>query len=191
MGWDGLAEASKTAILSANYIAHRIGTAFPVLYRGAKGLVAHECIVDVRPLQAKTGIGAEDVAKRLMDYGFHAPTLSFPVAGTLMIEPTESEPLDEIERFCDAMLAIHAEIIAVAEGRADKLDNPVKQAPHTADEVCADAWTHAYPRSVAAFPLPWVRAGKFWPAVARVDNTFGDRNLICTCPSVEEMAARG
>ncbi|MBN8525451.1 MAG: aminomethyl-transferring glycine dehydrogenase, partial [Planctomycetes bacterium] len=190
MGPDGLLEATRTAILSANWIAHRIGGAFPVLYRGASGLVAHECIVDVRPLQAKTGIGAEDVAKRLMDYGFHAPTLSFPVAGTLMIEPTESEPLEEIERFCEAMLAIHAEIIAVAEGRADKADNPLKMAPHTADEVCADTWTHAYPRSQAAFPLPWLRAGKFWPAVARVDNTFGDRNLLCTCPSVEEMAAR-
>ncbi|HAT09904.1 MAG TPA: glycine dehydrogenase (aminomethyl-transferring), partial [Planctomycetes bacterium] len=126
----------------------------------------------------------------LMDYGFHAPTLSFPVAGTLMIEPTESEPKAELDRFCDAMLAIRAEITAVAEGRADKLDNPVKQAPHTADEVCADTWSHAYPRSQAAFPLPYVRARKFWPSVARIDNTYGDRNLICTCPSVEEVAAR-
>jgi glycine dehydrogenase len=190
MGWDGLLEATQTAILSANYIAHRLKDAYPVLYRGAKGLVAHECILDIRPLAAQTGVGAEDIAKRLMDYGFHAPTLSFPVAGTLMIEPTESEPKAELDRFCDAMLAIRAEIAAVAEGRADKLDNPVKQAPHTADEVCADTWSHAYPRSLAAFPLPYVRARKFWPSVARIDNTWGDRNLICTCPSVEEVAAR-
>jgi glycine dehydrogenase len=128
------------------------------------------------------------VAKRLMDYGFHAPTLSFPVAGTLMIEPTESEPFNELERFCEAMLAIHAEIQAVAEGRADKTDNPVKMAPHTVTEVCGDAWNHAYARGQAAFPLPGIAADKFWPAVGRVDNTYGDRNLICTCPSVEEMA---
>ncbi len=190
MGWDGLVEATKVAILSANWIAHRLGKHFPVLYRGAKGLVAHECILDLRPLAAKTGIGAEDVAKRLMDYGFHAPTLSFPVAGTLMIEPTESEPFAELERFCDAMLAIHAEIQAVADGKADKLDNPVKNAPHTAAEICGDTWKHAYGREQAAFPLPYVRTRKFWPHVARVDNTWGDRNLICTCPTVEEMAAQ-
>ncbi len=189
MGPDGLTDATKVAILSANWIAHRIGGHFPVLYRGAKGLVAHECIIDVRPLQATTGIGAEDVAKRLMDYGFHAPTLSFPVAGTLMIEPTESEPLDEIERFCEAMIAIHGEIMAVAEGRSDRIDNPLKNAPHTSSEICADSWTHAYRRELAAFPLPFVRDRKFWPQVARIDNTFGDRNLICTCPSVEEMAS--
>jgi glycine dehydrogenase len=189
MGWNGLVDATKVAILSANWIAHRLGGHFPVLYRGAKGLVAHECILDLRPLAAKTGVGAEDVAKRLMDYGFHAPTLSFPVAGTLMIEPTESEPFAELERFCDAMLAIHAEIQAVADGKADKLDNPVKNAPHTAAEICADSWKHAYGREQAAFPLPYVRARKFWPGVARVDNTWGDRNLICTCPTVEEMAS--
>jgi glycine dehydrogenase len=188
MGPDGLLDATKVAILSANWIAHRLSPAYPVLYRGAKGLVAHECIIDLRSLQAKTGIGAEDVAKRLMDYGFHAPTLSFPVAGTLMIEPTESEPFNELERFCEAMLAIHAEIQAVAEGRADKTDNPVKMAPHTVTEVCGDAWNHAYARGQAAFPLPGIAADKFWPAVGRVDNTYGDRNLICTCPSVEEMA---
>ena len=190
MGRTGLVEATKVAILSANWIAHRLGGHFPVLYRGNHGLVAHECIVDIRPLQAKTGIGAEDVAKRLMDYGFHAPTLSFPVAGTLMIEPTESEPLAELERFCEAMLAIHGEILAVAEGRSDRLDNPLKNAPHTSGEICADAWTHAYPRSQAAFPLSYVREGKFWPQVGRVDNTWGDRHLICSCPSVEDVAAR-
>ncbi len=190
MGPDGLTEATRVAILSANWIARRIGGHFPVLYRGNQGLVAHECIIDVRPLQAQTGIGAEDVAKRLMDYGFHAPTLSFPVAGTLMIEPTESEPLAEIERFCEAMIAIHGEIMAVAEGRADRSDNPLKNAPHTSAEICADVWTHAYRREQAAFPLPFVRERKFWPQVGRIDNTYGDRNLICTCPSVEEMAAR-
>ncbi|MEK7412881.1 MAG: aminomethyl-transferring glycine dehydrogenase [Planctomycetota bacterium] len=191
LGPDGLTAATKTAILSANYIAHRLAPYYPTLYRGVKGLVAHECILDIRPLAAQTGIGAEDISKRLMDYGFHAPTLSFPVAGTLMIEPTESEPKEELDRFCDAMIAIRAEIQAVSDGKSDKLDNPPKMAPHTASEVCADAWKHPYSRTVAAFPVPGIVARKFWPAVARIDNTFGDRNLICTCPSVEEMAARG
>jgi glycine dehydrogenase len=190
MGSEGLRRATAIAILNANYIARRLDPFFPVLYRGEHGLVAHECIVDLRPLQAKSGIGAEDVAKRLMDYGFHAPTLSFPVAGTLMIEPTESEPKEELDRFCEAMIAIHAEILAVAEGRADKADNPLKMAPHTAGEICADTWTHPYPRSQAAFPAAWLEGRKYWPTVGRVDNAWGDRNLICTCPSVEEVAGR-
>jgi glycine dehydrogenase len=147
--------------------------------------VAHECILDLRSLKAELGITAEDVAKRLMDYGFHAPTLSFPVTDTLMIEPTESEGLEELNRFCDAMIAIAGEIQAVRVGQLDRLDNPLKNAPHTASEIAADTWTHGYSREQAAFPLPWVKASKFWPSVKRIDNAAGDRNLVCTCPPVE------
>lgn len=189
MGAPGLEHATKAAILGANYIAARLAPYFPVLYRGERGRVAHECILDLREWKTRAGIEVEDVAKRLMDYGFHAPTMSWPVPGTLMVEPTESEPLDEIDRFCDAMIAIHGELLAIEEGRLDRADNPLKNAPHTAQCVTADDWTHPYSREVAAFPLPWLRDGKFWPAVRRVDNVYGDRNLFCSCAPVEDRAA--
>ena len=189
MGASGLKEATQLAILNANYMAKRLAGFFPVLYTAPNGLVAHECIIDVRPLSDKSGITVEDVAKRLMDYGFHAPTMSWPVAGTLMIEPTESEAKGELDRFCDAMISIHGEMMAVANGEADATDNVLKNAPHTADTICADEWTHAYGREQAAFPLPYLRQHKFWPSVGRIDNVHGDRNLICTCDSVEAYAA--
>jgi glycine dehydrogenase len=189
MGAAGLEHATKVAILNANYMARRLEPHFPILYKGKNGRVAHECILDLREWKQRAGIEVEDVAKRLMDYGFHAPTMSWPVPGTLMIEPTESESLDELDRFCDAMIAIHGELVAVEEGRLDKEDNPLKNAPHTAECVMADDWPHPYSREVAAFPLPWLRANKFWPSVRRVDNVYGDRNLFCTCAPVEEVAA--
>jgi glycine dehydrogenase len=184
MGPDGLRRASQHAILHANYMAKRLEEQYDVLYRSPDGFVAHEFILDLRPFQ-KAGIGAEDVAKRLIDYGFHAPTMSFPVAGTLMIEPTESEPKGELDRFCDAMLSIRAEIQEVELGLADAHDNVLKHAPHTLAHVAADAWPHAYPREKAAWPAPWLREGKFWASVGRVDNAFGDRNLVCACPPME------
>jgi glycine dehydrogenase len=188
MGADGLAEATQVAILSANYVAKRLEPYFPVLYRGANGRVAHECIIDLRGWK-KHGIEVEDAAKRLMDYGYHAPTMSWPVAGTLMIEPTESEDLAQLDRFCDALIGIHGEMQAVADGEADKLDNPLKNAPHTALVACSDDWSHAYGRELAAFPAPWTRQSKFWPAVGRVDNVYGDRNLVCSCVGMEAYAA--
>jgi glycine dehydrogenase len=184
MGPDGLTEATRRAILNANYVARRLDAYFPVLYRGASGLVAHECIVDLR-VWKKHGLEAEDAAKRLMDYGYHAPTLSFPVPGTLMIEPTESETQAELDRFCAALIAIHGEMQAVARGESDPVDNPLKHAPHTAKVCCADDWTHPYSRELAAFPSAFVRASKFWPAVGRVDNVYGDRNLVCSCVGME------
>jgi len=187
MGPDGLTAATKAAILNANYIAKRLEKFFPVLYRGASGLVAHECIVDLRGWK-RHGVEAEDAAKRLMDYGYHAPTLSFPVPGTFMVEPTESESKSELDRFCDAMIAIHGEMQAVASGESDKLNNPLKNAPHTAKVVCSDDWDHPYSRELAAFPAPWTRASKFWPAVGRVDNVYGDRNLVCSCVGMEAFA---
>ena len=188
MGAAGLTRASQVAILNANYMAARLGGAFPVLYAGQGGRVAHECIIDCRGFQIEAGVTVEDIAKRLQDYGFHAPTMSWPVSGTLMIEPTESEPVAELDRFCEAMLAIRAEIAAIAEGVADRADNPLKNAPHTAGEVMADTWPHGYSRTEAAFPLPWVRAAKYWPPVKRVDNVYGDRNLVCTCAPMEAYA---
>jgi glycine dehydrogenase len=190
MGEAGLTEATKLAILSANYVARRLEAFFPVLYRGDSGLVAHECIIDLRGWK-KHGIEVEDVAKRLMDYGYHAPTMSWPVAGTLMIEPTESEGLAELDRFCAAMIGIHGEMQAVVNGEADAKDNPLKHAPHPAEAVVNDEWAHAYSRELAAFPAPWVRANKFWPAVARVDNVYGDRNLVCSCVGMEAYAEAG
>ncbi|MCS6243551.1 MAG: aminomethyl-transferring glycine dehydrogenase [Opitutus sp.] len=187
MGPVGLTQATKIAILNANYVAARLEKYFPVLYRGATGLVAHECIVDLRGWK-KHGIEAEDAAKRLMDYGYHAPTLSFPVPGTFMIEPTESETKVELDRFCEAMISIHAEMQAVVNGQSDKLDNPLKHAPHTAKVVTADTWTRSYSRQTAAFPSEFVRQSKFWPAVGRVDNVYGDRNLICSCAGMEAYA---
>jgi glycine dehydrogenase len=188
MGAEGLKRASEVAILSANYIAHRLEEHYPVLYRGHNGTVAHECILDTRPLKAAAGVEVEDIAKRLMDYGFHAPTVSFPVAGTLMIEPTESEPKTELDRFCDAMIGIREEIREIELGILDRDDNPLKNAPHTAIAVTADEWNHPYGRERAAFPAPWSRDAKFWPAVARVESAFGDRNLVCSCPPVEAFA---
>ena len=188
MGPDGLTRATQFAILNANYIARRLANHFPVLYQGAGGLVAHECILEFRPWK-KHGLEVEDVAKRLMDYGYHAPTMSFPVPGTLMIEPTESETKTELDRFCDALIAIHGEMSAVASGESDKANNPLKHAPHTAAAVCATEWPHPYTRETAAFPDPWTRASKFWPAVGRVDNVYGDRNLVCSCVGMEAYAA--
>ncbi len=187
MGPDGLKRATQFAILNANYIAARLANHFPVLYRGASGLVAHECILEFRPWK-KHGLEVEDVAKRLMDYGYHAPTMSFPVPGTLMIEPTESETKTELDRFCDALIAIHGEMAAVASGESDKLNNPLKHAPHTAAAVTATDWAHPYTRETAAFPDKWTRASKFWPAVGRVDNVYGDRNLVCSCVGMEAYA---
>ena len=186
MGGDGLRLATEVAILNANYMAERLGAHYPVLYRGAKGRVAHEFILDCRGLKKSAGIEAEDIAKRLMDYGFHAPTMSFPVPGTLMIEPTESESKQELDRFCDALIAIRGEIAAIESGQADKANNPLKMAPHTAAAVTATEWNHPYAREQAAYPLPYLREQKYWPAVARVDNAYGDRNLICVCPPIEE-----
>ncbi|PJZ53586.1 aminomethyl-transferring glycine dehydrogenase [Leptospira adleri] len=185
MGAEGLTAATKNSILNANYIAKRLEKAFPVLYKGKNGFVAHECILDVRPFKKTAGIEVEDVAKRLIDYGFHAPTMSFPVPGTLMIEPTESESLEELDRFCDAMLLIHQEILDVQNGVLDKTDNPLKNSPHTAAMVTSDRWDHLYPRERAGYPAPWTKEHKFWPYVGRVDNVYGDRNLICSCLPIE------
>jgi len=187
MGPDGLKRATQFAILNANYVAKRLAAHFPVLYQGASGLVAHECILEFRPWK-KHGLEVEDVAKRLMDYGYHAPTMSFPVPGTLMIEPTESETKTELDRFSDALIAIHGEMAAVASGESDKLNNPLKHAPHTAAAVTATDWAHPYTRETAAFPDQWTRAAKFWPAVGRVDNVYGDRNLVCSCVGMEAYA---
>ena len=189
MGARGLRRATEAAILNANYVAERLKPYYPVLYAGRTGRVAHECILDLRKLKAALGVGAEDVAKRLMDYGFHAPTLSFPVADTLMVEPTESESKHELDRFCDAMIAIHGELEKLRKGVWDRADNPLRNAPHTALELAGE-WPHPYSREEAAFPLPELRAAKFWPAVKRVDAAFGDRNLVCTCPPLEAYIGR-
>ena len=188
MGGPGLTRATQAAILNANYMAARLRPHYPILYTGQGGLVAHECILDCRGFKAEAGIEVEDIAKRLQDYGFHAPTMSWPVAGTLMVEPTESEGKAEIDRFCDAMIAIRAEIAAVATGELNRADNPLKNAPHTMTEVAATDWSHPYAREQAAFPLPWIRASKYWPPVKRVDNVYGDRNLVCTCAPLETYA---
>ncbi len=188
MGGAGLTRATQVAILSANYMAWRLDPHYPVLFRGARGRCAHEFILDLRPFEDSAGIKAEDIAKRLMDYGFHAPTMSFPVPGTLMIEPTESESREELDRFCDALIAIRQEIRAIEQGRADRDDNVLKNAPHTAAAVAAVDWSHAYTREQAAYPAAWVRAHKFWPAVGRIDNVWGDRHLYCTCPPMESYS---
>ncbi len=187
MGAQGLTAATESAILAANYIAKRLDAHYPVLYTGPHGLVAHECILDLRPLKETSGITVDDVAKRLIDYGFHAPTMSFPVPGTLMVEPTESEPLAELDRFVDAMIAIRAEISAVEDGRMDREDNPLKHAPHTADAVTADSWTHAYSRATAAYPQASLRQNKYWAPVGRADNVYGDRHLFCSCVPTSEL----
>jgi glycine dehydrogenase len=186
MGAGGLKRASEVAILNANYVAKLLEPYFRVLFKGKHGLVAHECIIDLRQWKS-AGIEVEDVAKRLMDYGFHAPTVSWPVTGTMMIEPTESEPKHELDRFCDAMISIHGEMEAIAAGKQHRQNNLLKNAPHTARQIAADKWDHPYSREQAAFPASWTREHKFWPAVARIDNVYGDRNLFCSCPPVEEF----
>ena len=188
MGAQGLKDATAAAVLAANYIALRLKDHYPVLYSGEGGLVAHECILDLRPLKEATGISVDDVAKRLIDYGFHAPTMSFPVAGTLMVEPTESEDLGEIERFIEAMIAIKAEADAVAAGEWPAGDNPLVHAPHTAESVISGSWEHAYPRETAVYPLRSLVRTKYWPPVRRIDQAYGDRNLVCACPPVEAFA---
>lgn len=182
MGATGLKEATQYAILNANYIARRLDPYFPVLYRGHGNLVAHECILDLRQFKSVT---VEDVAKRLMDYGFHAPTISWPVPGTMMVEPTESESKEELDRFCDALISIHAEVAAIETGQSDKQNNLLKNAPHTADMLVTEPWKHPYPREQACFPAKEQRDYKFWPAVGRIDNVYGDRNLICSCAGME------
>jgi glycine dehydrogenase len=185
MGGDGLRRATELALLNANYMARRLQERFSILYRGERGRVAHEFIIDLREFKESAGIEAEDVAKRLMDYGFHAPTVSFPVAGTMMIEPTESESRAELDRFCEALLSIREEIRAIEEGHADRQDNLLRNAPHTAEMVTADSWAHPYSREQAAFPASWTRSAKFWPPVGRVNNAYGDRHVVCSCPPIE------
>jgi glycine dehydrogenase len=188
MGEAGLRDATGAAVLAANYIAVRLREHYPVLYAGDAGLVAHECILDLRPLREQTGVTVDDVAKRLIDYGFHAPTMSFPVAGTLMVEPTESEDLAEIERYIEAMIQIKAEALAVADGRWPAADNPLVNAPHTAQSVVAGEWQHPYTREEAVYPVPALVRAKYWPPVRRIDNAYGDRNLVCACPPPEAFA---
>ena len=188
MGAPALRQASAVALLAANYLAHRLDEHYPVLFRGSTGCVAHECILDLRPLKRSAGLDVDDIAKRLMDFGFHAPTVSWPVAGTVMVEPTESESLSELDRFCDAMIAIRSEAREIESGRMDPLNNPLKRAPHTMAAALADDWDRPYSRTAAVFPMPGQEQNKIWPAVARIDNAFGDRNLVCTCPSVEDLA---
>jgi len=189
MGSQGLQAATETAILSANYISARLKEHYPTLYASENGHVAHECILDLRPLKDTSGVTAEDVAKRLIDYGFHAPTLSFPVPGTLMVEPTESEPLVELDRFIDAMIAIRGEIRRVEEGLWPQDSNPLKHAPHTAASLLATEWTRPYSRELGAFPLAELKRAKYWPPVGRIDNVYGDRNLFCSCVPVSEYEA--
>src|SRR6478736_2640328 len=185
MGGEGLKKATEFAILNANYIAKRLAPHFPVLYKGKEGLVAHECIFDFRQIKDATGIEVEDVAKRLMDYGFHAPTISFPAAGTIMVEPTESESKAELDRFCEAMICIRKEIAEIESGKADRQNNVLKNAPHTAEQVTKTEWTRPYSREQAVFPASWVKQNKFWPSVARINNVLGDRQLVCACPPME------
>ena len=184
MGGEGLTTATTVAILAANYIAERLDASFPILYRGANGRVAHECILDLRPITKATGVSVDDVAKRLMDYGFHAPTMSFPVAGTLMVEPTESESLREIDRFCEAMIAIRGEIDRVGSGDWAQEDSPLHHAPHTAEDLLGE-WDRTYSRELGAFPVAGVRTNKYFPAVSRIDGAQGDRHLVCSCEPLE------
>jgi glycine dehydrogenase len=188
MGGPGLTRATQMAILNANYISKRLAPYYPTLYTGKNGLVAHECILDIRPIKDACGISNEDIAKRLIDYGFHSPTMSFPVAGTLMVEPTESEGKYELDRFIDAMIAIREEIRAVELGKVNADDNVLKNAPHTAAMLMVENWVHDYTREQAAYPVASLRARKYWSPVARVDNVYGDRNLVCACPPMEAYA---
>jgi len=188
LGGAGIKKATQTAILNANYVADRLQAHYPVLYRGKNGRVAHECILDIRPIKAATGIAEIDIAKRLMDYGFHAPTVSFPVAGTIMVEPTESESKAELDRFVDAMISIRDEIRQIESGALPADNNPLKRAPHTQADVMASDWDRPYSREQAAYPLAWIRSNKFWPSVNRIDDVYGDRNLNCGCPSTDSYA---
>ncbi|NES73915.1 MAG: glycine dehydrogenase (aminomethyl-transferring), partial [Okeania sp. SIO2D1] len=185
MGTQGLTRATQVAILNANYIAQRLDSHYSVLYKGKSGFVAHECIIDLRPLKKLAGIEVDDIAKRLMDYGFHAPTVSWPVPGTMMIEPTESESKEELDRFCEAMIAIRQEIEVIIQGEIDPEDNLLKNAPHTAEVLLSGEWPHAYSREAAAYPTAWTREHKFWPPVSRIDNAFGDRHLVCSCSGMD------
>jgi glycine dehydrogenase len=185
MGGEGLTEATKLAILNANYMAKRLDSSYPVLYKGKFGFVAHECIIDLRPLKKSVGVEVDDIAKRLMDYGFHAPTMSWPVIGTMMIEPTESESKEELDRFCEAMIGIREEISKIEKGEFNLEDNPLKNAPHTAQSLISDDWNHGYSREVGAYPAPWTKQAKYWTPVGRIDNAFGDRNLICSCVGMD------
>ena len=186
MGPDGLKEASQVAILNANYMAKKIENHFPILYRGITGFCAHEFIIDIRPLRQNSGISEEDIAKRLMDYGFHAPTMSWPVPGTMMIEPTESESKDELDRFCEAIICIKNEIELIMKNNISIEHSILKNAPHTALELSSNKWSYPYSRKEAAYPAPWLHDYKYWPSVGRIDNTFGDRNLVCACVAIEE-----
>jgi glycine dehydrogenase len=186
LGTKGLQESTEMAILNANYIRAKLEGHYDILYKGKNGTVAHEMIVDCRAFKQSSGVEVADIAKRLIDYGFHAPTVSFPVAGTLMIEPTESESQEELDRFCEAMIAIRKEITEIENGTADATDNVIMQSPHTVEEACATEWNHSYSREKAVYPVEGLRTNKFWVPVARVDNAFGDRNLICTCPPLEQ-----
>jgi glycine dehydrogenase len=188
MGARGLRLASENAILNANYMAKRLEGHYDVVFMGVTGRVAHEFIIDCRAFDKSAGVKVDDIAKRLMDYGFHAPTMSFPVPGTLMIEPTESESKAELDRFCEALISIRREIRDIEEGRADREDNMLRNAPHTIAALTSDHWPHSYSREQAGFPAAWLRDGKFWPAVGRIDNPWGDRNLMCTCPPVRDIA---
>jgi glycine dehydrogenase len=190
MGPDGLTDATRIAILAANYVARRLADHIPTLYSGPGGLVAHECILDTRPFKQSAGVEVIDIAKRLIDYGFHPPTVSFPVHGTLMVEPTESEPKEELDRFCDALIAIRGEIREIENGEADKVDNLLTNSPHPLADLLADEWKRPYSRERAAFPSKETREHKIWPPVSRIDDAFGDRNLVCTCPPIEEYATR-
>ena len=189
MGRDGLTKATQVAILNANYMAKRLEKHYPIVYKGTSGFVAHEFILDLRQFKETAGVEAMDVAKRLMDYGFHAPTVSFPVAGTLMIEPTESESKAELDRFCEALIGIRAEIQEIADGRQPRTNNLLKNAPHTALVVSASEWDRPYSREQAAYPAPWVKDNKFWPHVGRIDEAYGDRHLVCTCPPMESYSS--
>ena len=188
MGNEGLTKATKISILNANYLKAKLGSTFNVLYSGKNGRVAHELIFDMRKFKDTAHIEVEDIAKRLMDYGYHAPTVSFPVAGTLMIEPTESESKKELDRFCEALLSIREEIREIESGIADPVDNVLKNSPHTAEMVISDNWQHAYSREKAAYPTAWTRVRKFWPAIGRVNNAYGDRNLVCTCAPISSYS---
>ena len=186
MGAEGLKKASQVAILNANYVARKLNKHFPILYTGKNKNVAHECIIDIRPIKAETGITEEDISKRLIDFGFHAPTMSWPVPGTIMIEPTESESLSELDRFCETLIKIKEEINKVKTGEFDKNDNPLKNAPHTHTELTANEWKHKYERETAAYPSAILKSYKYWPPVARIDNVYGDKNLFCSCPTMDE-----
>jgi glycine dehydrogenase len=186
MGDIGLRQSTQVAILSANYIKTVLEPYYPILYKGKNNMVAHECIIDLRPFKKEVGISEEDIAKRLIDYGFHAPTMSFPVPGTLMIEPTESESKQEIDRFCTAMISIYEEVLKVKNSEYDKHDNPLKNAPHTVEELTDDRWEHKYSRKEAAYPHSYLQNNKYWAPVARIDNVYGDRNLFCVCPPIDD-----